>query len=219
MKLLIGKNITDVAGITASGISGGLKKSGKKDLCVIHSEGEPVASAVFTKNKVKAAPIVMNMEHIKNPITKVVVVNSGNANACTGKKGLEDANTMAKLTADILGVAKEEVIIQSTGIIGVELDMKKIDFAIKKGCKNLSTQGGHDAAIAMLTTDTSEKKIAVSFEIDGKEITLAGIAKGSGMIHPNMATMLGFITTDLNVNKTILDSITLGHGNSKLKAF
>jgi len=205
MKLLLGKTITDVNGITASGVSGGLKRSSKKDLCVIHSEGEPVASAVFTKNKVKAAPIVMNMEHIQNPITKVVVVNSGNANACTGKKGLEDANTMAQLTANILGVAKEEVIIQSTGIIGVQLDMEKIDFAIKKGCENLSAQGGHDAAIAMLTTDTSEKKIAVSFEIDGKEITLAGIAKGSGMVHPNMGTILSTLVTDLNISKKMLD--------------
>jgi len=205
MKLLLEKTITDVKGITASGVSGGLKKSGKKDICVIHSEGEPVASAVFTKNKVKAAPILVSMEHIKNPITKVVLVNSGNANACNGKKGLEDANTMAELTANILGVAKEEVIIQSTGIIGVNLDMEKINLAIQKGCENLSTEGGDDASIAMLTTDKSQKKIAVSFEIDGKKITLAGIAKGSGMIHPNMGTMLSTLVTDLNISKEMLD--------------
>lgn len=205
MKLLVEKTITDVTGITASGISGGLKKSGKKDLCVIYSEGEPVASAVFTKNKIKAAPIAMNLKHIQNPITKVVVINSGNANACTGKKGLEDANAMAQLTANILEVAKEEVIIQSTGIIGVPLDMKQMNFAIKKGCQNLSSKGGLNASTAILTTDTSEKKIAVSFEIDGKKVTLAGIAKGSGMVHPNMGTILSTLVTDLNISKEMLD--------------
>ncbi|GLI56261.1 arginine biosynthesis bifunctional protein ArgJ 1 [Propionigenium maris DSM 9537] len=206
MKILKEKTITDVKGIKASGISGGLKKSGKKDLCVISSEGNPVASAVFTRNKVKAAPILMNMEHIKYPTTKAIVVNSGNANSCTGKEGLKNVNIMAQTVADALEVKREEVIVQSTGIIGVQLDMEKVIPAIKKGCSKLSDEGGTDAAIAIKTTDTFEKKLTVSFEAGGKEITLAGIAKGSGMVHPDMATMLSFLVTDLNISKRMLDA-------------
>ena len=205
MKILNEKTITDVNGIKASGIAGGLKKSGKKDLCVICSEGKPVASAVFTTNKVKAAPILLNMEHIKNPTTKVIVVNSGNANACTGEEGIKNVNIMAQTAADTLGVKKEEVIVQSTGIIGVQLDMEKVVPAIKEGCSKISTEGGDDAATAIMTTDTIEKKLTVSFEVGGKDITLAGIAKGSGMVHPDMATILSFLVTDLNISKEMLD--------------
>jgi len=205
MKILKNKTITDVNGIKASGISGGLKKSGKKDFAVIYSEGNPVSSAVFTNNKVKAAPILLSMEHIKNPITKAIIVNSGNANACTGQIGMENAHIMAQTAADELGVKKEEIIVQSTGIIGVQMDMEKIIPAIKKGCSKISTDGGNDAATAMLTTDTFEKKLTVSFEVGGKEITLAGIAKGSGMIHPDMGTMLSSLVTDISISKEMLD--------------
>ncbi len=205
MKILKEKTITDVNGIKASGVSGGLKKSGKKDMCVIYSEGSPVASAVFTKNIVKAAPILMNMEHMKNSITKAIVVNSGNANSCTGDEGIENVNKMALEASKIMGIKKEEVIVQSTGLIGVQLDMKKIIPAIKLGCSKLSSCGGDDAAVAIKTTDTFEKKIAISIEVGGKEITIAGIAKGSGMVHPDMATMLSFVVTDLNISKKMLD--------------
>ncbi len=196
--------ITDVRGIKASGIAAGLKKSGKKDLCIIYSEGEPVASAVFTQNKVKAAPILLNMEHIGNERTRAVVVNSGNANSCTGKQGEEDAHTMAEIVADELGIEKGEVLVQSTGIIGVPLDMDVVEKGIRAACREISPEGGQDAAVAIKTTDTTEKQVGVSIEIDGRKVNIAGMAKGSGMIHPNMATMLSFIMTDINISKELL---------------
>lgn len=205
MEILKNKSITDVQGIKASGIKGGLKKSGKKDLCIFVSEGNPKASAVFTKNKLKAAPILLNQEHIKNQTTKAVVVNSGNANSCTGEQGLKDANRTAQLAADLLGIKKEEVLVQSTGIIGVPLKMDKLEKAIKQGVSELSTHGGEDASVAIMTTDTFNKEVAVKIELGGQTVTLAGMCKGSGMIHPNMATMLSFIVTDANIDKSLLD--------------
>ena len=205
MKILKGKTITDVAKIKAIGISGGLKKSGKKDLCVIYSEAAAVAAAVFTTNKVKAAPIVINMEHIKSSNIQAIVVNSGSANACTGERGLINANIMAEITALELGIDKKEVLVQSTGLIGVQLEMEKVIPAIKKACSLISYDGGDDAAQAIMTTDTTKKDIAVEFELSGKKVTMAGIAKGSGMIHPNMATMLSFVVTDANISKEMLE--------------
>ncbi|WBW95698.1 bifunctional glutamate N-acetyltransferase/amino-acid acetyltransferase ArgJ [Oceanirhabdus sp. W0125-5] len=205
MKILENKTITDVQNFLASGISGGLKKSGKKDLCVIYSKVEAVGAAVFTTNKVKAAPVLLNMENIKNDNIQVIVVNSGNANSCTGKQGMENAMKMAETAAECLGLSPKEVLVQSTGLIGLQLPMDKIIPAIKKGCSMISPTGGSDAAVAIKTTDTFSKSIAVEFEIDGKKVMMSGIAKGSGMVHPNMATMLSFIVTDANITKEMLN--------------
>ncbi len=210
MKILEGKSITAVQGIKAAGISGGIKKSGRKDICVVYSEKKAVASGVFTTNKVKAAPVVLDMENIKNGNTQAIVVNSGNANACTGKDGYENAVKMGETVAKYFGLDAKEVIVQSTGVIGVQLPMYKIIPAVEKACKSVSGDGGHDAAEAIMTTDLFAKEVAVEIEVDGKPVTIAGMAKGSGMIHPNMATMLGTIVTDINITKDMLDKAFKG---------
>jgi glutamate N-acetyltransferase/amino-acid N-acetyltransferase len=204
LKIIKDKLITDVPYFKASGVSSGIKKSGKKDLCVIFSEKESTAAAVFTTNKVKAAPVLLNIKNIKTAKIQAIVVNSGNANACTGKQGQEDASTMAELTASLLDISSDSVLVASTGVIGVPLPMNCIESGIKNACRSLSYDGGTDAAHAIMTTDTFSKSVTVETELDGKKILLSGIAKGSGMIHPNMATMLSFIVTDANISKVML---------------
>jgi glutamate N-acetyltransferase/amino-acid N-acetyltransferase len=204
MKIIKDMTITDVPYFKASGVSSGLKKNGNKDLGIIYSEKASVAAAVFTTNKVKAAPVLLNMKHINSESTRAIVANSGNANACTGKRGNEDANAMAELTASLLNIPSESVLVASTGVIGVPLPMQLIEPGIRNACEKLSYDGGRDAAQAIMTTDTYEKSVTVEVELEGKKILLSGIAKGSGMIHPNMATMLGFITTDANITKSML---------------
>ncbi|WP_369712510.1 bifunctional glutamate N-acetyltransferase/amino-acid acetyltransferase ArgJ [Leptotrichia sp. HSP-342] len=207
MKIIKDGTITNVKGIKAAGISAQLKKSGKKDLALIYSEKKAVSAAVFTKNLVKAAPIILNMENIKNGNTQAIIVNSGNANSCTGETGFENAKKMTEFAANELELKKEEILVQSTGIIGVQLDMRKIETGISKICKEISKDGGNDAAAAIMTTDTFTKQICAEIEIDGKTVTVAGMAKGSGMIHPNMATMLAFTVTDVNIEKSLLQKI------------
>lgn len=204
MNILEDKIFTDIKGFKACGISAGLKKSGKKDFCIMMSEVPAVSAATFTTNKVKAAPVLLNMEHIKNSNTQAIVVNSGNANSCTGETGLKNAYKMAELTAASLNLASQEVLVGSTGVIGVPLPMDKITYGIIESCKNLSYNGGHDAAAAIMTTDTFQKTIMVETEINGKNVLIGGIAKGSGMIHPNMATMFSFMFTDAKISKKML---------------
>ncbi|MDP0488558.1 MAG: bifunctional ornithine acetyltransferase/N-acetylglutamate synthase, partial [Fusobacterium sp. JB020] len=190
MKILKDASITTVKGIKAAGISCGLKKSGKKDLCLIYSEEKSIAAGAFTQNKVKAAPVILSMTNIENTNTQALIINSGNANACNGENGYEDAIKMTELVSKNLNISPKEVLVQSTGIIGLPLPMDKITSGINNICTKLSKDGGNDAALAILTTDTFPKQVTVQMEIDNKTVTLSGIAKGSGMIHPNMATML-----------------------------
>ncbi|MDI3533659.1 MAG: glutamate N-acetyltransferase / amino-acid N-acetyltransferase [Thermosediminibacterales bacterium] len=190
-------------GFKASGVLCGIKKS-KRDLAVIFSETPANSAAVFTQNKFAAAPLVVSKENLKNGIAQAVVVNSGNANACTGTQGISNAKRMAELTAKLLRINSSDVLVASTGVIGVQLPMNKIEKGIKEAVKNLKTDGGKEAACAIMTTDTFQKTVAVKTEIGGAEITIGGIAKGSGMIHPNMATMLGFITTDVKITTSLL---------------
>ena len=204
MKLNFEKTITDVPFFKASGISSGIKKSGKKDLCIIYSEKKAVSAAAFTTNKVKAAPIILNMEYIKNSNTQAIVVNSGYANACTGDEGLYNAKIMSKTAGECLGLNPEEVLVASTGVIGVQLPMDVITYGIKKACSKVSNDGGNDASEAIMTTDTFPKRAAVEAVVGGKNIILSGIAKGSGMIHPNMGTMLSFIVTNASISKELL---------------
>lgn len=210
MKILKDFSITDVAGYQAAGIATGLKASGKKDMTLIYSDVPAVASATFTTNLYKAAPVLINMEKIKNPITRAVIINSGNANACTGDTGLKNGNKIIEWTAKHLNLSEDEILVQSTGVIGVQLDMKKMENSVKKVCEALSPEGGNDAASAIMTTDTREKFCAVEIELSGKKVKIAGIAKGSGMIHPDMATMLAFLVTDANISKEMLDIIFKG---------
>lgn len=204
IKILENKTITDVPFFKASGIHCGLKKS-KKDLCVIYSERKAVAAATFTRNIVKAAPVLLNMKTIDNNNIQAIVANSGNANACTGDKGYKDAELMAELTAQELNLSPSEVLVASTGVIGEPLPFDKIETGIKLACDSLSYEGGEDAGKAIMTTDTFLKKLTIEFEIDGKKSMISAIAKGSGMIHPNMGTMLSFIATDANISKFMLN--------------
>lgn len=207
MKIIENGTITDVKGIKATGISAKLKKSEKKDMALIYSEEKAVSAAVFTKNLAKAAPIILDIENVKNKNTQAIIVNSGNANSCTGDTGLANAKKMTEIVANKLGLSAEEVLVQSTGIIGVQLDMEKIENGINQVVENLSKDGGIEAANAIMTTDTFVKQICLEIEIAGKKAKVAGMCKGSGMIHPNMATMLSFTVTDVNIEKSLLQKM------------
>ncbi|MCG8538464.1 MAG: bifunctional glutamate N-acetyltransferase/amino-acid acetyltransferase ArgJ [Clostridia bacterium] len=196
-----------VPGFKAAGVYCGIKKnSNKKDLSLIYSEGKALSAGVFTTNKVKAAPVLINMEHIKNHNTQAVVINSGNANACTGEKGFEDGKNMILATAKELNLSPTEVLVASTGIIGVQMPMGKIISGIEDAALSLSHNGFEDAAKGILTTDSSTKTVSIEFDLDDKPIVISGMAKGSGMIHPNMATMLGFILTNASISKELLET-------------
>src|SRR5699024_2392700 len=186
-------NITHVRGFTCWGAHMGIK-SKRRDLALIYSEVPAAAAAVFTRNIVCAEPVKLSREHIKSGRIQAIVCNSGNANACTGKKGWEGAVAMAETTADCLDISKESVLVASTGIIGEPFPTENVLNGIKECSQKLSDRdmAGSLTANAILTTDTFAKEGFTSFEIDGTEINMAGIAKGSGMIHPNMGTMLAF---------------------------
>lgn len=200
-------SVTAPTGFSAAGAHIGLKKR-KKDLTIIKSDVPAVASGVFTQNSVKAAPVLWNMEAVKNKISGIVV-NSGNANACTGELGIKHSEMMAQTLADCIGADKKQIIVSSTGVIGVHLPIDKITEGIKTVVTTLENtrEASKRAAEGIITTDTYTKEIAVELEIDGKSVRIGGIAKGSGMIHPNMATMLSFITTDADISKEMLDKI------------
>ena len=197
--------VTIAEGFMSAGTTCGIKESGKKDMALVYSEKLAEAAAVFTRNEMKAAPVQVSQTRIKNGKARAIIVNSGNANACTGKKGLKDAHKMADITAKKLSLDKEEVLVASTGIIGEPLNMNKITAGIDDLTENLKNDD-LQAAEAILTTDDNIKRKAYSFSLPDSdiEVKIGGMAKGSGMIHPNMATMLGFITTDLNMNSDLL---------------
>lgn len=200
-------SITSVQGISAAGIYCGIKKS-RKDLALIVSEVPCNAAGTFTLNKVKAAPIVISQEIVGTPQKiKAILVNSGNANACTGEQGFIDAYESQKYCADKLGIAVNETLISSTGVIGVKMPMKTLKIGIDDIVTQLSTNGGLDAAQAILTTDLRVKSYAFRVQLSTGEVTIGGICKGSGMIMPNMATMLGFIATDASIEKKTLQKL------------
>ena len=190
--------VTAPKGYLAAGIHCGIKKQ-KLDLAVIYSTTPAAGAGVFTTNKVKAAPLLVTMDNLARGQAQAVVVNAGNANACTGEQGLADAREMINLLAAGLNINPWEVVVTSTGVIGVPLPMDKVRSGIGEAISQLSPQGGAKAAEAIMTTDTFAKELAISFEINGVEAKMGAMAKGSGMIHPNMATMLGFITTDVSI--------------------
>lgn len=196
--------ITAPAGFKASGVAAGVKYIGKKDIAVVFSECDASAAGVFTTNAVKAAPVLLNMERLTSGRARALVVNSGNANACSGDRGMSDARAMAEETARLLGIPGESVLVASTGVIGQPMPMDRIIPGIGAAVAALSESGGQDAAEAIMTTDTELKQHAAKVELGGKEVTVGGMAKGSGMIHPNMATMLCFITTDAAVSPDCL---------------
>ena len=205
MKVVKG-GITKASGFKANGLCSGVKRSGRPDLSLIYCN-EPVATAgVFTKNSVKAAPLIVSKKHLHNNTAQAIIINSGNANCFTGSFGLIYANRTAKLVADLLDIKTSDVIVSSTGIIGKPFPYKKIEKAAPKIVEGLGKTLSHGllAAKGILTTDTTTKEIAVQIDLNGKKVTIGGCAKGSGMIEPNMATMLGFVTTDAAITPSML---------------
>jgi glutamate N-acetyltransferase/amino-acid N-acetyltransferase len=191
-------------GFKAAGVHCGFRKnSNKKDLALIVSDTICSAAAVYTQNKVKGAPIIVDREHLKNGRARAIVCNSGNANTCA-PGGVEIARETCRIVADQLGIKAEDVIVCSTGVIGEAIDIDTFKEGIPRVVKKLSYHGSDGAARAIMTTDKVKKECAVEFEVDGKTCRIGGIAKGSGMINPNMATMLSFITTDAAISSEML---------------
>lgn len=202
MKIING-GVCAAKGFYAGGIHCGIRKNkDKKDLSLIYSEVEASAAAVYTTNLVKGAPLLVTKEHIANGKARAVVCNSGNANTCNAD-GIDIANKMCRLVADEMNISANDVIVASTGVIGQPLDIKPIADGMPELVRSLGNNS-EAAAEGIMTTDTRLKQIAVSFDINGVECKIGGIAKGSGMIHPNMATMLVFITTDCAISSDLL---------------
>lgn len=193
-------------GFKASGVIAGIKAGNttKRDLALISCDVRCKAAALFTTNKVKGAPIIVSREHLEDGFAQAVIVNSGNANTCNAN-GIEIAEQMCALAAEGLGISPEDILVGSTGVIGQKLSIEPIKAAVPQLLSELSEKNSALACEAIMTTDTRKKELAVEFEIDGKKCHLGGISKGSGMINPNMATMLAFITTDVSINRELLE--------------
>ena len=201
---LISGGVCAAKGFTASGVHCGIRKNRtKKDLALVVSSQPAAAAAVYTTNLVKGAPLTVTKDHLSDGTARAVICNSGNANTCNAN-GIEIAEKMSALTADALGCSPNDVIVASTGVIGQPLNIEPIAAGIPELAASLSPLGEHDAAEAIMTTDTKAKEVAVEFTLGGKVCRLGGMAKGSGMIHPNMATMLVFITTDASISPSLL---------------
>jgi glutamate N-acetyltransferase/amino-acid N-acetyltransferase len=197
--------VTAPKGFTAAGVHCGVKdnKTDKKDLAMILSEADCTAAAMYTLNRVKAAPIYITMEHLENGVARGIVVNSGNANACAPMSH-ENARAMCQQAAEATGLKSDDFVVASTGVIGKTLNIAAIEKGIPEVVKALSPDGSDDAARAIMTTDTMKKEVAVTCIVGGKTVTIGAIAKGSGMIHPNMGTMLVFLTTDCAITSGML---------------
>jgi glutamate N-acetyltransferase / amino-acid N-acetyltransferase len=195
--------VAAAAGFMGAGVACGVRDAGRRDLGLLFSELPCETAAVFTRNAVKGAPLVVTREAVETGGVRAVVANSGNANAATGGRGIEDARALQALAAEALGVEATEVAVASTGVIGVHLPMDRISSGISAASGELG-EGGEDFAESILTTDTRVKEAAVQVELGDRTITVGGTAKGSGMIHPNMGTMLAFLTTDAAVEKGCL---------------
>lgn len=203
MKYIEG-GVTAAKGFIASGIHCGIRKNqSKKDLAMIKSEVKASAAAVYTQNKVYGAPITVTRNNLADGYAQAVIVNSGNANTCNSD-GVEKAEMMCDIASAAMAVDKSDIIVASTGVIGMSLDIKPIADHAEQLASQLSADGGNDAAHAIMTTDTVPKECAVQFELGGKPVTLGACCKGSGMIHPNMATMLCFMTTDCKISPVML---------------
>ena len=204
------QGVTFAKGFTAAGVKAGIKKSGNLDVAVIYTKTQAVVAGTFTQNKVAAAPVYVSKEVVATGTAHAIVANAGCANACTGQQGLDDAHKMAQITADELGVNANDVIVGSTGVIGVNLPMDKLEAGIKDAVANLSADGSDNAGRAIITTDTHSKSVTCEFELSGKTVRMGAIAKGSGMIRPNMATMLCYITTDIAIDQALLQKAVSG---------
>ncbi len=205
---IIDGGVTVAKGFKASGIAANIKRPGRRDMALVYSEVPAICAGTFTTNKVKAAPVKRDINIIENTESvQAVVINTGYANACTGEQGDKDNELMAEYVAKELGISSDAVLTCSTGIIGMHLPMEPVKNGAVLLKKELSDtlEAGSNAAEAIMTTDTVSKEIAVTLTLSGKKVVIGGMSKGSGMIHPNMATMLGVITTDAAISKTMLN--------------
>jgi glutamate N-acetyltransferase/amino-acid N-acetyltransferase len=193
-----------VPGFVAGAVAAGLKKNKKKDLGLIFSSVPACAAGVFTRNQVQAAPVLLDKERITSGLAQAVVVNSGNANACTGQRGVEDAQSMARAAASALGIGEELVLVASTGVIGQSLNVSAIEEALPRLSGHLRPDGFVDVAQAIMTTDTFPKAVSKQVRVGDKTFTIAALAKGAGMIRPDMATMLCFVCTDAGATPVAL---------------
>ena len=212
MKIING-GVTAPLGFKVNGLSCGIKKSGKKDLALVYSKVPAKAAAMFTSNRFKSAAVVLSRENLKNKTARAIIINSGNANCANGKIDLINAKKICSFVSNNLHIKKDEVLIASTGIIGVPLQISKIKKAVPELVKGLGRKSSMKATLAIMTTDTKPKQIAVKIKIGGKIISIGAMAKGAGMIYPNLvsssekhATMLSFITTDANIASEVLNS-------------
>ncbi len=206
MEIITG-GVTAAKGFMAAGVEAGIKYQNRKDMAMVYSKTPCRAAGVFTTNVVKAAPVLWDKEVVESEWeAQAIVVNSGIANACTGKLGYEYCRETAGAAADALEISPQSVLICSTGVIGMQLPMEKMTEGVRMLAKAIKPgeEAGSDAAKAIMTTDTRNKQVAVKVTIGGKEVTIGGMCKGSGMIHPNMCTMLAFVTTDVNISKKLL---------------
>lgn len=206
MKIITG-GVTAAKGFQAASTAAGIKYQGRTDMAMVYSEIPCKAAGTFTTNIVKAAPVKWDQDIVYNqPEAQVIICNSGIANACTGKEGFACCRETALAAARTLKVDPDSVLVASTGVIGMQLPVQKLAAGVEAMAPELdgSPEAGNQAAKAIMTTDTVEKEAAVQFEIGGKTVTVGGMCKGSGMIHPNMCTMLGFVTTDVNISKELL---------------
>ena len=206
MKIITG-GVTAAKGFQAASTAAGIKYQGRTDMAMVYSEKPCVAAGTFTTNIVKAAPVKWDQEIVyQHPSAQVIICNSGIANACTGEEGFSYCRATAKAAAETLNVDENSVLVASTGVIGMQLPIQKLADGVKAMAPKLqgTMEAGNEAAKAIMTTDTKEKEVAVQIEVGGKTVTIGGMCKGSGMIHPNMCTMLGFVTTDACISKQLL---------------
>ena len=209
MEIITG-GVTAAKGFMAAGVEAGIKYQNRKDMAMVYSKTPCRAAGVFTTNVVKAAPVLWDKEVVESEWeAQAIVVNSGIANACTGKLGYEYCRETAGAAADALEISPQSVLICSTGVIGMQLPMEKMTEGVRMLAKAIKPgeEAGTDAAKAIMTTDTRNKQVAVKVTIGGKEVTIGGMCKGSGMIHPNMCTMLSFVATDVNISKEMLQKV------------
>lgn len=204
---IIDGGVTAAKGFEAAGVEAGIKYQNRKDMALIYSKKPCRTAGVFTSNVVKAAPVLWDKEVVTHsPYAQAVVINAGIANACTGRQGYECCNKTAQAAADCLQIPKDAVLVASTGVIGMQLPLDKLTEGVKKlsEIKDDTLAAGQLASEAIMTTDTISKQAAVTFEVGGKTVTMGGMCKGSGMIHPNMCTMLCFITSDVSISKELM---------------
>ncbi|HOV14496.1 MAG TPA: bifunctional glutamate N-acetyltransferase/amino-acid acetyltransferase ArgJ [Spirochaetota bacterium] len=204
INILENPKLNDVSGFMSNAVACEIKKKDKLDLGIVYSKKKCNVFAMYTKNKYQAAPIIVCKEHLKNNKAQALIVNSGNANACTGEEGISDAKIMCEEAAKILNVNGDDVVVSSTGVIGQRLPMDKIKSGINILKNKITEPNDNNFAMSIMTTDTKMKVSGVKVNIDGESYNIFGCAKGSGMIHPNMATMLSYIFTDANIKKTLL---------------